>query len=207
MDIETLIDQSYELSAEVANTFTSTPVLDSPREVCSRLLCELSFEQGQSSLILICHDAQSSAISLIRLQYESLVRSIWVHRCASEAAVKKLISGVTLDDYFKPEKTPMLSDMLRQLDGHIPNTLMSMLNELKDSMWKMMGSHVHGGRHAIATAGLGVPEHNMFQLIKVSNGLKTMLVTQIGLISGSHLDTSLILRLGSEYENCLPPRR
>ena len=67
----------------------------SPRKESSRLLCLVSFEHAESLKLLIASGNFTSAIGLLRLQYEAFTRSIWLFYAASDLAVTKMMTELT----------------------------------------------------------------------------------------------------------------
>ena len=61
-----------------------------PRSRVSRLICGISYEHAESVKILIAGGNFTSAAGLMRLQYEAVVRAIWVFYAATDAFVEKL---------------------------------------------------------------------------------------------------------------------
>lgn len=107
------------------------PFGDSSRIVASRILCSVSLEHAESSKILIISGNCTSAVGLLRLQYEALVRAMWLLYAASDAAVERLAAELTDEMAKKAEKMPMLSEMLSKLEGKAPAEPLSMLLEFK----------------------------------------------------------------------------
>ena len=99
----------------------------------------------------------TSAVGLLRLQYETLVRAIWILYASSDEAVSKLQAEFTAESAAKSERLPMLSDMLAHLEGKCPDQVTKQLLEFKEYSWKPLSSFVHGGIHAIARHSRGYP--------------------------------------------------
>ena len=106
-------------------------------------MCSISFEHAESAKMLISSGNFTSATGLVRLQYEALVRAMWLLYAASETAVSKLMCELTSESSHKANKLPMLSEMLDKLDGKAPPEALSMLKEFKDYSWKPLSSFVH----------------------------------------------------------------
>ncbi len=78
-------------------------------------MCRLAFEHAESATMLIAAGPFTSATALVRLQYEALVRAMWLVFAASEQAVSKLMCELTADSADKANNSPMLSKMLDEL--------------------------------------------------------------------------------------------
>ncbi|MCO1337211.1 hypothetical protein MO867_23100, partial [Microbulbifer sp. OS29] len=63
--------------------------------MASRVMCSIAFEHAESAKMLISAGNLTSATGLVRLQYEALVRAMWLRYAASDIAVSKLTSELT----------------------------------------------------------------------------------------------------------------
>ena len=79
------------------------PSDDSPRLTACRILCSVALEHAESAKILIVSGNFTSAVGLLRLQYEALVRAVWLLYAASDSAVGKLAAELTSEGARKSE--------------------------------------------------------------------------------------------------------
>jgi len=56
-------------------------------------MCSVAFEHAESVKVLIASGNFTSALGLVRLQYEALVRAMWLLYSASDIAVSRNIKG------------------------------------------------------------------------------------------------------------------
>lgn len=112
------------------------------RVKASKILCTIVFEHSESIKILISTGNLTSATGLVRLQYEALVRAMWLLYAASDVAVDKLMAELTNESAKKANNLPMLSEMLTKLEGKAPEVAMDALNEFKQYSWKALSSYV-----------------------------------------------------------------
>jgi hypothetical protein len=82
---------------------------------------------------------------------------MWLLYAASELSTSKLMSELTHESAKKADKLPMLSEMLKNLDGKAPKEAMDSLFEFKEYSWKPLSSYVHGGIHAVNRHSKGYP--------------------------------------------------
>ena len=147
---------------------------NSPRRESSRILCIVSFEHSESLKMLIASGNFTSAIGLLRLQYEAFTRFLWLFYTASDLAVSKLMTELTSESARKSQKLPMLSDMLKKLEGKAPQVVLEQLLEFREYSWKPLSSYIHGGIHAIQRHSKGYPLPLLAQTVKASNGVSLM---------------------------------
>ncbi len=183
------------------------PFDDSPRLVASRILCGVALEHAESAKILLVSGNFTSAVGLLRLQYEALVRATWLLYAASDIAAEKLVAELTNEKAKKADKLPMLSEMLNKLEGKAPAEPLSMLLEFKQYSWKPLSSFVHGGIHAISRHSKGYPVPLLDQALRASNGVSTMVGMLLVILSGDQAQRGKISKLQIEFADCLPPHR
>ena len=167
-------------------------------------MCSIAFEHAESAKMLIATRNFTSATALVRLQYEALVRAMWLIFAASEKEVSKLMCELTTDSADKANDLPMLSEMLVKLDGKAPEEALDMLLEFKEYSWKPLCSFIHGGIHAINRHSKGYPTPLLFQLLKISNGVSIMLGMLLVILSGDLRQRGKIPKIQKEYSDCLP---
>ncbi|MES9905808.1 MAG: hypothetical protein ABW168_24445 [Sedimenticola sp.] len=157
--------------------------------------------------MLIVSGNFTSAVGLLRLQYEALVRAMWLLYAASDTAVEKLSVELTHDGARKSEKIQMLSEMLSKLEGKAPVEALSMLLEFKQYSWKPLSSFVHGGIHAINRHSKGYPVMLLKQALRASNGVSLMVGMLLVILSGDPAQRGKIPEIQREFADCLPPHR
>lgn len=172
-----------------------------------RVLCGVAFEHAESAKLLIVAGNFTSAVSLLRLQYEALVRAMWLLYAASDESVEKLAGELTHEGAKRAEKLPMLSEMLAQLEGKAPKQAIDMLLEFKQYSWKPLSSFVHGGIHAITRHSKGYPIGLLEQALKASNGVSMMLGMLLVILSGDNTQQGKISGIQVEFSDCLPPHK
>ncbi len=173
---------------------------DSARILGSRTLCGVAMEHAESTKILIATGNFTSATGLLRLQFEALVRAMWVLYAASDNAAKKVEQGIMK----KTERIPMLSEMLQKLEGKAPQEAIGMLLEFKEYSWKPLSSYIHGGAHAISRHKNGYPLDLLEQVLKASNAVSTMIAMLLVILSGDISHRDKITKLQIQFSDCLP---
>lgn len=155
--INHLLSRSAVLERGLLEFLVLPPFDDSQRIMVSRVMCSIAFEHAESAKMLISAGNLTSATGLVRLQYEALVRAMWLLYAATDTDVLKLTSELTQETADKANKLPMLSEMLEKLQGKSPQEPLDMLREFKEYSWKPLSSFIHGGLHAIHRHSKGYP--------------------------------------------------
>lgn len=178
----------------------------SQRLMICHILCSVALEHAESAKILVVSGNFTSAVGLLRLQYEALVRSMWFLYVASDSAVEKFATELTHDTAKKAAKMPMLSEMLIKLEGKAPSEATSMLLEFKQYSWKPLSSFVHGGIHAINRHSKGYPVSLLEQALRASNGVSLMVGMLLVILSGDPGQRGKIPAIQAKFSDCLPHR-
>ena len=204
-DIKHIIRRSKELEDALLALLDLKLYGDSDRVVVCRTVCSISFEYANSLRMLIEANNLTSAVGLVRLQYEAIVRAVWLLYAASDVAVSKLAVQLTPDSEQKANNIPMISEMLGQVNSKAPQQAAQMLNEFKDVSGKAMNSFVHCGIHAVNRHDSGYPLPLIIQIIQNSNALSTMSGMILAILSGDSNTSNRISKIQLEFEDCLPP--
>jgi hypothetical protein len=83
--LDELLMRSAELEQELVEIFSSPPANSTDRLAASRIMCGVAFEHAESAKILIAAGNFTSALGIVRLQYEALLRAFWLLFCATGA--------------------------------------------------------------------------------------------------------------------------
>jgi len=202
--INELLTRSVELENKLLKFLALKPHIDTEKTSSSRIMCSIAFEHAESAKILITNGNFTSAIAIVRLQYEALVRAMWLFYAASEQDVSKLMCELTSKSANKANTLPMLSGMLANLEGKAPKEAMDMLLEFKKYSWRPLSSFIHGGIHAINRHSKGYPLSLLIQLLKISNGVSTMVGMFLVILAGDFKQQGKIPAIQSEFSDCLP---
>jgi len=202
--MDDLLAKSAELENSLSEFFSLALYDQSDRLKASRTACSIAFEHSESAKILLAAGNFTSAVALVRLQYEALVRAMWLLYAAPEQAVSKLMAELTAESAAKANSMIMLSEMLVALEGKAPAEAVAMLKEFKEYSWKPLSSFVHGGIHAISRHSKGYPRPLMIQLLKISNGVSAMAGMLLVILSGDKSQSGKISSIQKKFQICLP---
>lgn len=90
-----MLKRSAELEKVLTDLLKITYLDNAARAESSNIMCSVSFEHTESAKILLATRNFTSALGLLRMQYESLVRAMWLYYAASDIAVSKLMASLT----------------------------------------------------------------------------------------------------------------
>lgn len=207
ISINDLLLSSAKLEQELSAFLALAPFDCSDRLTSSKIMCSIAFEHAESAKVLLASGNFTSTTGLVRLQFEALVRAMWLLYAASETAVSKLMCELTEDSASKANKLPMLGEMLEKLKGRAPQEAVDMLLEFKEYSWKPLSSFVHGGLHAIHRHSKGYPVPLLEQVLKVSNGVSVMVGMLLVILHGGGNQMGKIPEIQERFSSCLPQNR
>ena len=200
--MDKLLSRTNELTQTLA-TILSLPTYDnSPKIIASHTLCVVSFEHANSVSVLIALGNFTSALGILGMQYEALVKSIWALYAASENLIQKLQSELSNDTAKWADKLPTLNEMLDELNDKAPQAALSQLIEFRDYSWKPLSSYIHGGIHALSRHRKGYPEQLLTQALKSSNGLLVMAGMMLVVLSGDKNQSGKVSIIQKQFADC-----
>jgi len=150
----------------------------------------------------------TSAVSLMRLQFEALTRAMWLIYAASDHAIAKLLAPLTAESEQAAKNLPSASDMIEQIGKRVgqgvPAAAYQMLVQFKDVSWHAMNSFVHGGIHPLRRRAEGFPVHLALQVLGNANALVTMTGMALAILTGDEAIAKPMSKIQLEFADCLP---
>jgi hypothetical protein len=176
----------------------------SDRIRASHVACELSVEHWDAMRILFGGGYVSSAIALHRLQFEALVRSLWLLYAALDDQVAKLAAQLDVESEQQAKNLPLVADMMNTLSKRAPVAAYEALKGFRDASWKPLNSYVHAGIHPLYRLDDGYPVELVDDIVRMTNGLGILSGKQASALAGSRVHMKEAQRLCFEYRDCLP---
>jgi len=109
----------------------------------------MSVDHASAVQALICTLPQS-VISLIRPQYEALVRATWAFHVASDSDLERLLAPLSLASQQAAKQLPGVQDMLKKLENSGPQGASQLLGRAKENLYGGLNSYLHAGIHPLA---------------------------------------------------------
>lgn len=172
------------------------------RNTLTKCLSGISFEHSNSIMALMGVENYTTAVSLLRLQYEAVARGMWLHFAAKEAFLGRYAAPIDLKKL--PPDFPTITDMIADiLKGPVKGPG-EMLKTFKDVTWSGMNSYVHNGFLPIERFLNGYPNELLIQIMQSSNALNIMIAMVLARMSGDIAKVNLVKRLQVDFQDCLP---
>lgn len=166
----------------------------------------LALEHAVSARRLVEEALFSSAIALLRPQFESLVRGIWLLYAASDNWIAKFSEPLTLESAKRASEGEGLAEMLKQLEASptAPKEVIGQLRAYKDVSWKAMNSYTHGGLHPLTRTLEGYPPQLLHDVIRNSNAIVEMTAQLQTILTGQPQNMAVVRRIRTEFLDILP---
>lgn len=202
--MEDFLNRSDELHIEILHLLEGVAPFPGKRHEVAMVACGMALEHALSLRLLVRTKCYTSALAMMRLQYEALTRAVWLLYAAKDQQVETLAAPLTLEAEHSAKNLPMFSQMIREIVERAPVQASSMLMSFKDVNYHAMNSFVHSGIHPLRRHSEGYPPELIQSGIQNSNGLNFMTL-QLGVIlTGDPCLLSTVRAVQEKHNQILP---
>lgn len=203
-DLKSMLEQSWALDEDLSALMNALPAPITSRQAIVRGMSTTSHSHYHSQRVLMEVGTTPTVLALVRLHYESVVRSLWYAVGATEEWIDRM-KLENSEANGEPVLGPPIDTMLNRLGEVAPSHVSASLRGLKEATWKPMNSFVHGGIHAILTGLVDIyTPYQWIGVLKNANGLATM-NAQALLISVNDPSTlGMLAVVQKRHMKCLP---
>jgi hypothetical protein len=205
--IDAVLDRSEVFEHAILNCFPDSGVvlaLTRPQHELTAAACSISIEHAHVLRAAFLVDAPNSASAVLRLQYEALLRGVWLMFAATTAQVEKLAATLDLESEQAAKNLPGYMEMLNAVKKVAPAGLAEPLAEFNQYSRHSLNSFVHGGIHPLHRTRHGYPAEMATTVVHFSNGLMHMAYRLLATLSGSQRRMDRVTRLYIDFCDCLP---
>lgn len=203
IDLDQVIGRSGELTDLIASAWQFTQTSDEPESRAAEGLCSLVIEHAMS-IQLLMGAFPTSAIALVRPQFEGLVRAVWAKHAASDSDLDRLLAPLDIQSQQAAKKLPGVPEMLACLEKSGPRGAAALLARARLRLGDGLNSYIHGGIHPFARKCEGYPVRFLIDMQKNSNALSILTLIVLGEISLDPEVPELMAVLHQEFEDVLP---
>lgn len=189
LDVRALLESGWNTSSQ--------------RQVICMAYCKAAVVHAISQRVLIENGLHGSALSLIRLHFETVVRAAWVLHGAKDEWLTQFSAPVAPGDLSEPQMGPPIPAMLDAIAAAAPEAAFE-LRRLNETV-KVMHSFVHGGVHMVVHALRGFPPKNLVTVLQNRNLLSLMLCNVIVIASQNPGLQGAVRGLMERHAGCMPP--
>ena len=169
-DRASVLEGSLELLGEIRAAWMEIEHGRDRRSTAVAALCQMSLDHAVAVQSLIATLPQS-AISLVRPQYEALVRATWACYAATATDIEKLLAPLTLESQQAAKRLPGVQDMLVKLESSGPRGASQLLGRARQCLYVGLNSYLHAGIHPLARQLNGYPGALLAGVAMNSNAL------------------------------------
>lgn len=206
--LDQMLDRSDALMDRLSELLDDAEFDGSPRGQAALGMCVVAMEHATALRALMALGFPTSAVSLMRLQFEALTRAMWLIYAASDTAIEKLSAPLTFETEQAAKNLPSAKEMIDQIGKRlgqgVPAAAHLMLTQFKDVSWNAMNSFVHGGIHPLRRSADGFPVHLALQVLRNSNGLSTMTGMTMAVLTGDESIVQPMSKIQPAFSDCLP---
>lgn len=202
-NLHTLLMRSLQLEKLLIKLIDFEAETLSDRTASSQIMCGVAFEHAESLKMLIARDNFTSATGLLRLQYEALVRAVWLQYAATDKVTSRLMGEFNQETAKKADRLPMMTEMLNELDGKAPTDTMARILQFKEHAWKPLSSYVHGGIHVLHRHGKGYPQVLIHQAVKASNSVSIIIAMHLARLANNRRRAAMLAVIQLTFADCL----
>lgn len=181
---------------------------DSLRASVTLDACNLSLEHGTALRRLLEAELESSGLSMLRLQFEALLRAAWVLYAAADHEVAALAAPLTAGTSRAAKSLPMSADLLSAVEQspNAPPPLKRALREFRSTSWEALNSYVHSGIHPLRRMGAGHPTQDLVNAVLASNALNYATFMLLATMYGSDELANDVNVIVSGHPECMPEK-
>ena len=166
----------------------------------------VAVQHGDALRVLLGMDLGVSGVSLLRLQYEAVIRAVWTMFVATPSDLAALSAPVTPGTTKVANSLGMAGQLLAAIEkSQAPADLKRSLREVRTSSWDVMNSYVHAALHPLRRHD-SAQEHEMTTALRMSNGL-AVIACGLSVIavrrSARQHDINVVC---VSFPECMPPR-
>ena len=201
-NIEKTLARSNELHVIIMHEVYLVDHDKSIRSVLTKSLSGISFEHSNSIIHLMAVNNHTTAVSLLRLQYEAVARAMWTHFAAKDTFLAKYAAPTDIKKL--PPDFPTITVMIEEISSGPVKGPGEMLQQFKDVTWSGMNSYVHNGFLPIERFINGYPNELLVQIMQSSNALNIMVAMVLARMSGDYSLVNLVKQLQIDFKDGLP---
>lgn len=196
-------ERSVALNALIQEAWEAHAFNEDAKEQVPVGLCAMTLDHGWALRSLLL-EVPPSAVALLRLQYESLVRAVWARYAASERELALLLAPLAPDSEQAASKLPGMQAMLAAIEKKGPPGAGELLGRARTRLWGALNSFVHGGIHPFQRGRNGYPMPLLRDVLKNTNAMS---VVTLFLLADIVQDTEIVEMtrgLNREFSDVLP---
>lgn len=202
--INAVLEKSQALEDKILSRFTPYRASNSKDKI-TQILCDISFQHAKSIRALYGSELDNTATAILRIQFESVVKLMWLHFSAPDSFIESYAGNISVDH--PPKDFPTVTEMIGKIKNCGIKGPGETLEEFKEVSWKGMNIHIHNGYLAFSRHVNSYPEELIILIISNSNALNILTAMVLGRINQSQADVSFVNQLQLDFREVTPELR
>ena len=163
-----------------------------------------SMELARAMRILLRQGLDAAAMALVRVQFESTTRALWLAGAATSEQIARYATPNADGALKGVNQGPSVDDMLRAIGRGPAAHIASALQLLKDATWRAMNHFSHASLVAVVQEVAPRQPEILARAVLNSNGM-LLVATNVSLVVTAHRPTAVLRSLNTAFADCLPP--
>jgi hypothetical protein len=205
--LDTLLERSEAFEEAILACFPEAgfvlAVSDQQHELVATA-CTLCIEHASVLRAAFAVTAPNSGSAVLRLQYEALLRAVWLLYAATPGHIGKLACTLDLEAEQAAKNLPGYMEMLDAVVKKAPQGLAAPIAEFNQYSRHALNSFVHSGIHPLRRAREGFPLEMAATVVRFSNGLMHFAYRMLTSLSGSQRRMDRVTHLYNDFTDCVP---
>ncbi|MEO3715579.1 DUF6988 family protein [Roseateles flavus] len=203
-DLPKLLDRSDQLAAALRQLTYCELLPTTLREALAFGQARHCMELSDAQRLLLRAELDASAMSLVRVQFESTTRALWLSSAATDHQLQRYTSPTPSSELKSAHQGPSVDDMLKAMGDGPASHISAVLRVLKEATWRAMNHYSHASLIAVAQANHQPRDpYQLAGALLNANGM-LMIAANVSMMSSRHLSTAVLRAVQEEFANCLP---
>jgi hypothetical protein len=166
--------------------------------------CKIALAHGEGFRHLVAIGNATSAVALVRLQFEAVLRCSWLYFVASDDWIDTFTTQPTANGDVELTKYPFVNVMLEELAASTAEAVLPVsLSKLKELAWDSLNSYTHGGLRAMVRALEGFKPELLIWMLRTTNSLTYISVQLIAQIANDIERSERLFAIHESMLDCL----
>lgn len=200
-----LLANSHLLHQALLSVLDDVAPCPGERFSVSMAACGIAFDHASGVRNLAEAGLATSAAALLRVQFEALIRAMWLLYAATDAEIQMMSAPLSAETQKAANKLPMTKVMLDALKMTAPAAAIQPLLQFKELSAGPMNSFVHSGVHSLHRHQQGFPVLLLDQIIRSSNAMNTMCCMLAAILTGDSNSVVHVKVIQRQFLDVLPP--
>lgn len=164
----------------------------------------IALEHGSAFQHLLSVDNPTSALALVRLQYEAVLRGSWVFYAAPDKWIDSFGSQPGSNSRKEPAEFPKVYKMLEELAvSPAERVLAQSLSALKERAWDALNSYTHGGLRLMVRSLDGFEPELLDWMLRTTNSLSYIAAQLLAHVANEPVRSNQLLATRNTMSDCM----